>query len=241
MTEPENEKPKRDYVLPVSILIAALLVAVALVYNAGKKAENQPANLAGSAQNNPNAPMPESIKPVSVADHILGNPDAPVKVIEFSDLECPFCKSFHATMHQVVRTYGDKVAWVYRHLPLPQLHPKAPKEAQAAECATKLGGNDKFWAYVDKIFEITPSNNGLDLALLPKIATDISLDLEQFNSCLASDYGQDKIQNDMNDAANSGARGTPYSIVLNNKGQKFIIPGALPFDEVGVIINAALK
>jgi protein-disulfide isomerase len=237
----EPEKQKRDYVLPASILIAALMVTFALVYNTGKKTEDQAANLAGSAQNNQNAPTPENIKPVSGADHILGNPNAPIKIIEFSDLECPFCKSFHLTMHQIMATFGDQVAWVYRHFPLPSLHPKAPKEAQAAECAAKLGGNDKFWAFINGIFKITPSNNGLDLAELPKIATDIGLDLNQFNSCLSSTYGQDKIQNDSNDAENSGAQGTPYSVVVNKFGKKFVVNGGLSFQQVSDIINQALK
>ena len=237
----EPEKRKRDYILPASILIAGLMVTVALVYNTGKKTETQAVNPAESAGTNAQLPTPNNMKPVSQDDHIFGNPNAPVKIVEFSDLECPFCKVFHATMRQIIQTYGDKVAWIYRQFPIPQLHPKAPHEAQAAECVAKLGGNDKFWAFIDKVFEITPSNNGLDPAQLPKIAGDIGLDVTQFNSCLASTYGQDRIQNDTADAGNSGARGTPYAIVINSSGKKFVVNGALPFDQVSAIINTALK
>ncbi len=237
----EPEKQKRDYLLPASILIAALMVTFALVYNTGKKTENQGANLAGSAVNNANAPTPENVKPVSETDHILGNSNAPIKIIEFSDLECPFCKSFHSTMHEIMKTFGSQVAWIYRQFPLPSLHPKAPHEAQAAECAAKLGGNDKFWAFIDGVFEITPSNNGLDPAELPKIASNIGLDVGQFNACLSSTYGQDKVQNDSNDAENSGAQGTPYSVVIHKFAKKFVIPGGLSFQQVSDIINQALK
>jgi len=237
----EPEKQKRDYVLPASILIAALMVTFALVYNTGKKTENQAANLAGSARNNLNAPTPENVRPISAADHILGNPNAPVKIIEFSDLECPYCKSFHATTNQIMKTFGDQVVLVFREFPLPSLHPKAPHEAQAAECAAKLGGNDKFFAFIDKVFEITPSNNGLDPAELPKIAAGIGLDATQFNACLSSTYGQDKIQGDSDDAVNSGAQGTPYSVVVNKFGKKFVIDGGLSFQQVSDIINQALK
>ncbi|MGC9603083.1 MAG: thioredoxin domain-containing protein [Minisyncoccia bacterium] len=237
----EPEKQKRDYLLPASILIAGLMVTVALVYNAGKKTENQAANLADSAAASAQLPSPANMKPISEADHILGDPNAPLKIVEFSDLECPFCKVFHATLHQVMQTYAGKIAWIYRQFPIPQLHPKAPHEAQAAECAAKLGGNDKFWAFIDNVFEITPSNNGLDPAELPKIASNIGLDVAQFNSCLASTYGQDKIQNDTADAGNSGAQGTPYAVVVNSSGKKFVINGALPFDQVSAIINTALK
>jgi protein-disulfide isomerase len=204
--------------------------------------ENQPANLAGAAADQrQQLSSPDNIKPVSETDHIFGNPNAPVKVIEFSDLECPFCKTFHNTMHQIINTYGGQVAWVYRQFPIPQLHPKAPREAQATECAAKIGGNDKFWSFIDRVFEITPSNNGLDPAELPKIAGNIGLDVKEFNSCLSSDYGQDKIQNDAIDAANSGAQGTPYTVVVNKSGKKFVINGALPFEQVSAIINTALK
>lgn len=236
----DEQKSKRDYLLPASIMIAGVLVTVALFYNAGKKTENQPADLRGAAVNR-ELPSPDNMKPVSETDHIFGNPNAPVKVVEFSDLECPFCKSFHATMHQIVRAYDGQVAWVYRHFPLPQLHPKAPDEARASECAAKLGGNDKFWSFIDKIFEVTPSNNGLDLAELPKIAGDIGLDVKEFSSCFSSDYGQDRVQNDVLDAGNSGARGTPYSVVVDKNGKRIVIPGALPFEQVNAIISTALK
>ena len=107
-----------------------------------------------------------NVRQVTDSDHLRGDPKAKVKVVEFSDLECPFCKRFHVTMQQVIEEYDGKVAWIYRHFPLDSLHSKARKEAEASECAAELGGNDGFWAYIDKLFEITPSNNGLDPNLL---------------------------------------------------------------------------
>lgn len=109
-----------------------------------------------------------TVNPVTPNEHIKGNPNAEVFVIEYSDPECPFCKRFHETMKSVMQEYGDtgKVAWVYRHFPLDALHTKARKEAEAFECAAELGGNVKFWEYADKLFEITPSNDGLDPKLL---------------------------------------------------------------------------
>lgn len=103
---------------------------------------------------------------VTAADHIKGSINAPVKIVEYSDLECPFCKMFHATLQEIISDpeYKDKVAWVYRHFPLTQLHSKAPKEAEATECAAEVGGNEGFWKFVDKINEITPANNKLDQA-----------------------------------------------------------------------------
>ncbi len=106
--------------------------------------------------------------PVTAKDHIWGNPNADVKIITHADLECPFCKRFHATMEDVMKQYeqGGKVAWIIRDFPLTQLHDKAPIEAEASECANELGGNAKFWEYVNLLEKITPANNGLDSSLL---------------------------------------------------------------------------
>ena len=144
-------------------------------------------------------------------------------------------------MHQVVNEYDDKVAWIYRHFPLDQLHSKARKEAEATECANELGGNEKFWAYIDRLFEITPSNNGLDLAELPRIAEFIGLDRGKFEQCLNSGKYADRVRTDLEDAINSGGAGTPYSIVIAPNGQKFVVSGAQPFAAVKQAIDAALK
>lgn len=236
---------KKDYLLPASILIAALLISGSLIYNAGKK-ENS-AGMDRKSAVSP-TPTPLNVRPVSAEDHILGNADAPVKIIEFSDLECPFCKRFHSTMKQALKYYGDKVAWVYRHLPLEELHSKAKKEAEASECAAELGGNKAFWDYIDRVFEVTPSNDGLDPALLPQIAADIGLNRAGFESCLASGRHAKRVESDIEDAFNSGARGTPYSVVMARNGQKYVIPGALPFESsdpqmfsVKFIVDEALK
>lgn len=179
---------------------------------------------------------------ISADDHILGNPDAPVILVEFSDLECPFCKTFHNTMKQVMKEYGDKgqVAWVYKHFPIDSIHPKARAEAQAAECAGGLGGAVKFWEFIDKVFEITPSNNGLDLNLLPKIATDIGLDASAFEKCLAGEKSP-SIQEGMDLGVSLGAQGTPFTVILTKNGT-FPTPinGAQPFEAVKALIDQAL-
>lgn len=189
----------------------------------------------------------KAVTPVNGEDHIRGNANALVKVVEFSDFECPFCKSFHASMKQVMNDYDKdgKVAWVYRHFPLDQLHSKARKEAQAAECAAELGGNTSFWAYADRLFEIAPSNNRLDLAQLSIVAKDIGLDQAKFETCLAGDHRGGKfathIEANVQDAMASGGTGTPYSLVIGAKGHIFPVNGAMPYEAVKAIIDAALK
>jgi protein-disulfide isomerase len=189
----------------------------------------------------------KGVKPVDGQDHIQGDPRAPVTVIEFSDFECPFCKSFHATMRQLMAEYGKdgKVAWVYRHFPIDEIHSKARKEAQAAECANELGGNQAFWAYANKLFDVTPSNNRLDLALLPQIAEQTGLDRAKFAACLEGDERGGKyaahIEANRQDATDSGGTGTPYSLVIGPNGQIFPINGAQPYRAAKAIIDAALK
>ena len=239
----ENEQNKtRDYLLPLSIVIAAVLISGSWVYTTGLK--NSDTGTAQIVQPSSDNEEDFPLKPIEAGDHIRGNPSAPVKIVEFSDLECPFCKTFHQTMMQAMDEYGKagKVAWVYRHFPLDELHPvKARKAAVASECAAELGDNDKFWAYVDRYFEVTPSNNQIDLAELPKIAEAVGLNRSQFESCLGSDKYNQKIEENIKDAENTGARGTPYSILITKDGRKFPINGAQPYSEVKVLIEEGLK
>ncbi len=240
----ENQEEKKDYLLPASIIIAALFIAGAWIYTTGLKnvapeeKVNQPVVLASDMEN---------LKLISGDDYVMGNLNAQVKIIEFSDLECPFCKVFHQTMKQVMAEYGNngKVAWVYRHWPLEQLHPKAKTSALAAECAGELGGNEKFWEYLDKYFEITPSNNQINLSELPKIAENIGLNRSQFESCLQSGKYQEKIESQIKNATESNPEcprcGTPFSIVIAKNGKKYPIPGAFPYEDVRAIIEEALR
>lgn len=230
-------KVKGSIFLPISILVAGVLISGALVYNAGVKKvanNNEGGNplVTGSA---------DEAKDVTAADHIRGDIKAPVKLITFEDTECPFCKKFHITMMQVMKDYSGKVAWIYRHFPLEQIHSKAAKEAEATECAFELGGNEKFWAYLDRIFEVTPANNGLDPAELPKIAKYVGLDQAQFEKCLVSGKYAKKVAADLEDAMKAGGTGTPYTVIVGRDGKKYGVSGALPYEQFKLAIEQALK
>ena len=133
------------------------------------------------------------------------------------------------------------MAWVYRHFPLTQLHSKAPKEAEATECASELGGQEKFWAYVDRLFAVTPSNNNLDPAELPKIAQYVGLDINKFNTCLSSGKYAKHIEDDVQNAQATGGNGTPWSIVISKSGKKYPLSGAQPYATVKQLIELALQ
>ncbi|MFA5999952.1 MAG: thioredoxin domain-containing protein [Candidatus Paceibacterota bacterium] len=197
-----------------AIIIAGLIIAGAVLL----KDNTQPvANNNNNPTNDPNdrtATM--SVKAVSVDEHIVGNLDAPVVIIEYSDTECPFCKSFHNTMQGVVAQNSGKVAWVFRHYPL-SIHPKAFHEAEATECAWGQGGNDTFWKYVDEVFKRTESNNKLEVSELPKIAKDIGLDVPTFNACLDGGKYKAKVQASIDEKNKTGQIGTPFNVVMTKK------------------------
>ena len=176
-------------------------------------------------------------------DHIYGNPEAVITLIEYSDFECPFCKQFHPIPKEVVEAFDGKVNWVYRHYPLEFHNPGAQKQAEATECATELGGNEAFWKYADLIYERTTSNGkGFPIEKLVPLAEEIGLDKEQFQACLDSEKYAERVQEDLKEGANSGIAGTPGSILLNNKtGEVRLRSGALPFEALKTDIDQMLE
>jgi len=100
---------------------------------------------------NPNATTSINLAPVTDQDWLFGDKNAALTIVEYSDIDCPFCKRFHTTMQQVISDYKGQVNWVYRHFPLTSLHPDAMLKANAVECVGEIGGNDKFLQYLDKL------------------------------------------------------------------------------------------
>jgi protein-disulfide isomerase len=241
-----SQNKQSNFMIPLAIIVAGVFIAGAVIYSSGNNTGAQTAGTATVAGTGPQPTGPgaiDNIKPVTDKDHILGDPNALVKVVEFSDLECPFCKRFHLTMQQLIDEYGKdgRVAWVYRHFPLDSIHPKARKEAEATECAAELGGNAKFWAYVDRLFEVTPSNNGLDPNELSNIAEFVGIDKVKFTQCLDSGKYAQHIADDLADAINSGGTGTPFSVVIAPNGKTFAISGSQSYASVKSIVDIALQ
>jgi protein-disulfide isomerase len=181
-------------------------------------------------------------------DPILGDKNAKVTLIEFSDYECPFCKKyFSETYPQIKKDYIDsgKVRLVFRDLPL-AFHQNAPKEAEAAECARKLGGDSIYFKYHDQIFTQTTSNGtGLALDQLPVIAKSLGLDVNQFQKCLDSGEFKTEVDKDLTDAGKVGASGTPTFFIGKSTGNGEIdgvkVVGAQPYSAFKTIIDEQLK
>lgn len=237
---PSTTSSQRESVLtvPMAIIIAGLLVAGALYYS---KRPNVAPTVAKEDVTIKSEDV--DIVPVTEADHILGNPGAPIKLVEFADLECPACQYFHPIMKKVMDEYGKdgKVAWVYRHFPLDQIHPKARKEAEASECVAKIGGNDAFWKFTHRIFEITKGNNTLEESLLGKTAVEIGINKKAFDSCLASGIFKAKIQSHLEDGIRAGVKGTPYIFILTKDGVEIPLNGAYPYENMKIILDAVIK
>ena len=226
--------------VPASIVIAGGLIALAIYFGGGSRggAAVSGQQTAAPAIPTPVAPVIGDIRPVSDDDYVRGPANAKVTIIEYSDLECPFCKRFHPTMQQLVKEYPNDVRWVYRHFPLPQLHQQAPKESEAVECAKEQG---KGWELIDKIYEVTPSNDGLDLTTLPALAQQVGVaNRAQFETCLESGKYTSRVDDDVADAQAAGGQGTPYSVLLAPNGEKVPISGAQPYATVKATVERFL-
>jgi protein-disulfide isomerase len=235
-----QQEKNQPWVVPFSIIVAGALIAAGLYFGNGRSPE--PARQAGT-QGAMQGADTINVKPVSNNDWIVGNPKADVVVIEFSDPECPFCKQFHTTMKRVMDEYGagGRVAWVYRHFPIAQLHPGAPKIAEGMECAGNLGGNTKFWEFADKVYARPQNATPLDTAGMEAIAREIGLDTGKWNECLSSGRMAAEVNADTQDGVAAGVNGTPHSIVVTRSGERVAIRGAQPFEAVKIIIDTALQ
>jgi protein-disulfide isomerase len=176
--------------------------------------------------------LAKSVPPPSQDDHLYGDLDAAVTLIEYSDFECPFCKRFHGTAKQLVDASNGQVNWVYRHFPLGFHNPGAQKQAEAAECAAELGGNEAFWTFTDTIYARTRSNGkGFPIENLTPLAAEIGLDQTRFQECLDSERFADKVQQQMAAGARAGVSGTPGNILYHKpSGRVIAIHGAQPLE-----------
>ena len=176
-------------------------------------------------------------------DHVLGNPDALISIIEYSDFECPYCQSFHTTPKQLVEIYGGRVNWVYRHFPLPFHNPVAQKAAEASECVTELGGNEAFWYFTDALYARGPIGD-LNQSMVDKmtLVEELDLDAAEFIECLDSERYKARVEEDLREGSQIGINGTPGTVVLNNKsGEVRLVVGAQPTKVLAAAIEQIIN
>ena len=179
---------------------------------------------------------PEPFKPVEVSlegTPVMGENDAKVTIVEFTDYQCPFCaRHFTGTLPQIVKNYVEtgKVRYALREFPLTSIHPRATKASEAALCA---GDQGKYWEMHDLIFK---NQRKLSDADLLGHADTLALDKSGFETCLTSGKYTEQVKNDVQFGAKAGVRGTP-SFVLGltdpSNGKKFtateFLRGAQPY------------
>jgi protein-disulfide isomerase len=197
-----------------------------------------------NADANTNAPanVLDKMPAITDKDHVRGDlSKAKLVLVEYSDYECPFCKTFQLTIKKVAASYGSDVAWVYRHFPL-SFHQNAQKEAEAAECVASLGNNDAFWKFTDAIYERTTSNGtGFALDKLGPLAKEVGVDQAKFQSCLDKGTFAKKIQDDEAGGSSAGIDGTPGTIAVTREGKSQIITGAQSEAKIREVIDSLLK
>lgn len=201
----------------IILIIAAVIIAVGLIY--ALRGNKIPGS--DNGQNNNGQTYEGNLRPIDSTDQVWGEIGASVKMIVYSDFECPFCAQFAATMKQIETEFFGKIAIAFRHYPLAG-HPEAEKAAEASECAAEQG---KFWEMHDKLFADNIAGR-MSAEQFKKDAADLSLNQEQFNQCLDSGKYRDKISRQKSEGDKAGVTGTPTSF-LNG----IIYPGAYPFED----------
>src|SRR3989344_6228982 len=161
-------------------------------------------------------------------DPVLGNADAGVSIVEFSDFQCPFCaRAYYDSLYDFKSSdyfLNGEVNLVFKHFPLTSIHPDAQKSAEASECANAQG---KFWEYHDTLFE---NQDALDEDSLKEYAKTVGLNTAEFNSCLDSSEMENSVSEDSQQGLKAGTQGTPYFVVVNNQnGDTYPVSGAVPF------------
>lgn len=230
--EPTTQSKSEKFTLstPVAILISGVVIAGAIVYALGVAP--------GAKEKTPDTPEPTPIPAVTAADHRLGAANAKLVLVEYSDMECPFCSDLHPALKQLIADKGNEVAWVYRHFPLTQIHPQALPAALAAECVAKAKGNDAFWAFTDTVFA---RQKEIGLPLFESLAAVQGISKEDLAACMNDEGTLAIVQQQFTDAAAAGAKGTPYTVVLNAKGEQVgLIPGSLSYPQLRAQIEALL-
>ena len=224
---------QKDYILPISILVAGVLVAGSVIYSTGVK------NIQESVkQPNQNSDPQVSLE-LNSDDVVLGDISAPVTIIEYADLQCPFCARFFSQSENQIRENfikTGKAKMVSRHFAF--LGEESFAAAEAVECAKDQG---KSWNLRDSIYEEEikdgKENNGnLNANLFVSFAKKLGMDTSTFSDCLAKNKYSDKIKKDYDGAVAAGVQSTPTIFINNNK-----IEGAVPFSQISAVIESFLK
>ncbi len=232
----DNQGRQKDYLLPVSILAAGIMISGSIIYLVGSKGE-QPSLPA--ADGNERVATDLSATPrISQYDVILGDPKAPITLIEYGDYQCPFCGRFFMETESSLREEyikTGKVKMIFKNFQF--LGPESVAAAEAAECAKD---QKQFWTYHDALYNAEVKdgveyNGNLSRDLFLKMAGDLNLNISEFTQCFDSKKYSSRVSQDAADAQSAGIRSTPTVFVNDKK-----IEGALPYAQFKSVIDSFL-
>lgn len=216
-------------------LIQTLLAQLVILQ--AKLVEIQQAEL--SAKNGASTVITPKPSPVTSADYTEGPENASVKIVTYTDLDCPFCKIFSDTLTTILSKYPG-VSITYRHFPIVQLHPNAKELAIAAECVGSIAGDTAFWSFTNSLFASRTVNDKTDMSIIPPLAAKWGVSTTALARCRTSDAARIAVEADIKDGVQAGVQGTPASFVI--KGSEIgEINGAQPLPAVEAILDNLLK
>ena len=234
--------PKTSFVFGLILGIGAMaLIALIAVLTLLLKGDKLNLGSSGGSGNNvavaptvddtfaPEAPTGPVDVAITDKDHIRGNKDAKVPLVEFSDFQCPFCSRVEPTVTQALAEYKDKIRVVYKHFPLESIHPFARPAAEASECAAEQG---KFWEYHDELFG---NQDKFADSYFGELAKTLGLDTNKFSTCVTSGRGKAIVDADYQQGISAGVQGTPHTLVNG-----IAVSGAVPYASLKAQIDTAI-
>ncbi|MDP2090789.1 MAG: thioredoxin domain-containing protein [Candidatus Gracilibacteria bacterium] len=194
--------------------------------------------------NNSNLLDPSIIDDLKKDTYIKGNTGAVISVIEFSDMECTFCKSQHTSgvYNNILEKNDDKVNYIFKNFPLPT-HKNAQKEAEASKCVENIAGGEKYLEYIGKIFTETKSGGeGYKIENLSTLAENMGVDKIKFNECFNNGMTKIQVEREFVQGRMLGIKSVPASLILNNMTGKYkIISEELDEKTLENMINEIIK
>lgn len=193
-------------------------------------------------------PTKQAALPLKISSEnnpFIGNPDAPITIIEFSDFQCPFCAKFHMqTLPTIMDEYINKgtVKLVFRDFPIQNIHPNAVPASIAAECANEQG---KFEQMYHTLFKKQKEWSNLEtsyaIALFNQYASELQLNEEKFDSCIKNVKYIEEVQKDLDEGRTFGVTGTPGFFIGNEEIGFVELKGAQPFESFKKVIDNQLE
>ncbi|MBI5621257.1 DsbA family protein [Candidatus Falkowbacteria bacterium] len=237
-----NTPPKISFLFGFFVGVTVTAIVGVLFFTLNSSSAGSGNGVAATPTGGTGTPAPAAAQPsqptaaaaipaVTDADHMRGDKNAKITLVEYSDFQCPFCLKHVDTLTKILAEYPGKVRLVYRHFPLTNIHPQAQKAAEASECASEQG---KFWEMHDAIFQAQATNTmGIDQ--WKTVAKDLGLNTSQFNDCLDTGKYASAVATESQQGQAAGATGTPATFV---NGQ--LVSGAVPYENFKSILDSLL-